>query len=72
MGLFRRKNKDPFAAAAGGSGERSSGREVERAWFEDLPESELQIDTNRNVAFTEADREWLDRDPGEEIRRRKR
>jgi hypothetical protein len=75
MGLFSRKNKDPFAAAAGTSAGGSKGKrraEPERAWFQDAPESELDIEVNKGAQFTEADRAWLDRDPGEEIRRRKR
>ncbi|HVX16583.1 MAG TPA: hypothetical protein VHA73_00995 [Acidimicrobiales bacterium] len=70
MGVFRRKSKDPFRGDEPTAKRRS--HDHERAWFEDLPESDVEIDVNRNASFTEADREWLERDPGEDIRRRKR
>ncbi len=68
MGLFRRKDKDPFASGR----DREAGARSDDAWLADLPESEIEIDVNKNALFTDADRAWLERDPGEEIRRRKR
>jgi hypothetical protein len=72
MGLFSRKNKDPFAAVRDDTPRKRKRGEPERAWFQDAPESELDIEVNKGAQFTEADRAWLERDPGEEIRRRRR
>lgn len=70
MGLFRRKSKDPFAAAR--RRDRRARGDTGVTGFDDLPESRIHIEVNKNACFTEADRAWLERDPGEEIRRNKR
>lgn len=71
MGLFRRKAKDPFADVRDEPVPVRRHREHdERGWFEDLPESDVEIEANKGADFTESDQAWLQRDPGEEIRRR--
>lgn len=63
----RRKQRDPISRQ--GSRDRD---EQDLAWaFAPMPgEDQLEIRTNYGALFDESDRDWLEDDPGEEIRRR--